>query len=137
MKTLISTFMLFLFLTPAMASDDPKNMKEVMQRISNDMSKLVNHIMKDEYDEILVLAEKVANHDEPPVSHRLRIIAELGLDFTDFKKNDDEVHINAVAMKKAAINKDTTAIIDNYGKVMQSCNNCHKQYRKRIQALKF
>lgn len=123
------------FTQPLLAKEDPKNMKEVMQRISNDMGKLVGHLMKDEFDEVMKYAEKIANHDEPPVSHRMRIIANLGTEFPNFKKHDDDVHISALEMKKAAKNKDIDGVTTYYGKVMTSCNNCHKAYRKQIQAM--
>jgi len=129
-------FLLLLILstTPSFA-DDPKNFKEVMQRIEVNMSKLVGHIMKEEYADIIKISEHVANHEEPPLSHRLRIIAELGTDFSNFKSHDDDVHINSVAMQEAAEKKDMDAVIASYGKTMQSCNNCHKKYRERVQKL--
>ena len=119
---------------PAYA-DDPKNFKEVMQRIETDMSKLIGHIMKEEYSDIISTAERVANHDEPPIAQRLRLIAELGTDFTNFKSHDDDVHINSVAMQEAAEKKDIDSVIVSYGKTLQSCNNCHKKYRERVQKL--
>jgi len=108
-----------------------------MQRIELDMSKLVGHIMKEVYADIIAVAERVANHEEPPLSHRLQLIAELGMDFPNFKSYDDNVHINSVAMQEAAEKKDIDAVIINYGKTMQSCNSCHKKYRERVQKLKF
>ncbi len=99
MKLRLNYFLFLLALvfsiTPAFA-EDPKNFKEVMQRIELDMSKLVGHIMKEEYADIIAVAERVANHEEPPLSHRLRLIAELGTDFPNFKSHDDNVHINSV-----------------------------------------
>ncbi len=140
MKLRLNYFLFLLALvfsiTPAFA-EDPKNFKEVMQRIELDMSKLVGHIMKEEYADIIAVAERVANHEEPPLSHRLRLIAELGTDFPNFKSHDDNVHINSVAMQEAAEKKDIDAVIISYGKTMQSCNSCHKKYRGRVQKLQF
>jgi cytochrome c556 len=136
-KMLLILFLIFIGTVSqsTFAESDPKNMKEVMQRISNDMEKLVGHLMKDEFEEVARYADKIANHDEPPLSQRLRMIANLGTEFTKFKNHDDEVHINATAMKKAADNRNVQDVIDNYTKVLTNCNNCHKDYRKQIQEL--
>ncbi len=130
-------FTVIVFSIAPVFANDPKNFKEVMQRIELNMSKIVGHIMREEFDEIVQLAEQVANHDEPPLTHRMKLIAELGTDFIDFKSHDDNVHINSVAMQEAAKRKDLDSVIINYGKTMQSCNHCHKKYRGRIQQLKF
>ncbi|MDH3326045.1 MAG: cytochrome c [Gammaproteobacteria bacterium] len=126
-----------IFSSTVFAEEEPKNLKEVMQRIEVNMSKIVGHIMREEFSDIAIAAEKVAVHDEPPLSHRLKMIAELKTDFPDFKSHDDDVHLNSVAMQEAAEKKDLKSIIESYGKTLQSCNNCHTKYRKRIQKLKF
>lgn len=139
-KRLVNSVLFLAFLvcvSPVNAGGDAKNFKEVMQRIALNMSKLIDPIMKSDFAEIDAIAEHVANHDEPPLTHRMRIIAELGLDFTDFKKYDDDVHMSSVAMQTAAKNKDIEAVIINYGKTMQNCNNCHKKYRERIRKMNF
>ena len=141
MKRIIVSVLLFfgfvVCVSPALAGDDAKNFKEVMQRISVDMSKLIDPIMKGDFAKVHEIAEHVANHSEPPLSHRLKIIAKLGLDFTDFKKYDDEVHINSVAIQASANNKDIEGMIDNYWKTMKSCHGCHKKYRERIREMNF
>lgn len=141
MKSLTSRFTFILatlFISTApMAADEPKDIQEVMQRIEVNMGKLFSHIMREEFEQIAVMADKVADHEEPPITHRLKIIAELGTDFTDFKKHDDDVHINSVTMEKAAKKRDLEAVIISYGKTVQSCNNCHKTYRSRIQKIEF
>ena len=133
----ILLFSLVFCVSPSSADDDPKNFKEVMQRISVNMADLVDPILKGEFSKVHKIAERVANHDEPPLMLRVKIIAELGMDFIDFKKYDDEVHMNAVSIQLAAKNKDIDGMITGYGKTMQSCHDCHKKYRKRIRKLNF
>ena len=128
-------FAAMLVASPAFAGDASKNMKSVMQQLTKDMQTLFGHIMKDEFEEIEKYAEKVANHDEPPVTHRLRIIGSLGTSFPAFKAHDDNVHINAMALKKAASERNIEGVLSHYAKVTSSCNDCHKEYRKQIQEL--
>lgn len=129
-----SVAMLFIFSKSAMA-DDPENLKDVMQTLSADMQFVLKGILDEDFSLIAKKAEAVAYHDEPPLTHRLRILAELKTELPSFKKHDDNVHIASVAMKESAEKKDMTGVLESYSKTVAACVACHENYRERIRAL--
>ena len=118
-----------------MLADSPKNVKEAMQSLSLNMQAVVNAAMLNDYGQIYKLAEKIENHEGPPIKHRLALLAELKLDIANFKSFDDKVRANAIAMKEAAQNQNMKLILKEFGKITEECINCHAIYRERIRRL--
>ena len=116
-------------------AEEPKDVKQVMQWLSADMQVIFKSIMVEDFDSIAIHAEKVAYHQEPPVKHRLAMVAELKLDFPNFKGHDDTVHMASVAMQEAAKRKEMSVVLENYAKATQGCVACHETYRTRIKNL--
>ena len=115
----------------------PKDMKEVMQLISSDMQQIVKGISEEDYALIASKAKQVAFHKEPPIKQRQAFLAELKSELAKFKAHDNQVHASAMAMKKAAEQKDMSTVVMKYQETLQACVACHQGYRERMSNVKW
>lgn len=105
----------------------------VMQKLGNNMQVVAGAISKEDWDLVAELSPKIANHAEPPLSEKMRILAWLGKDAGDFRNFDAQVHDAAISMGNAATQDDGQAVIDSFARVQQSCLACHQSFRKPFQ----
>jgi cytochrome c556 len=134
LKKMLTTVIVAVLLPLSFSSlaAEPKNMKEVMQIISSDMQQVVKGISEEDYALIARKAKDVAFHKEPPVKQRQAFLKELKSELAAFKAHDNQVHASAMAMKKAAEEKNMLVVIENYTKTLQACVACHQGYRDRM-----
>lgn len=108
----------------------PMALRGVMDKLGRDMQAITGAISKEEWAVVVELAPKIANHAEPPVAEKMRILAWLGTDAGKFRSHDGQTHESATAMGDAAKRGDGLAVISAFSKVQQSCLICHQSFRK-------
>ena len=108
----------------------PMALRIVMEKLGRDMQTVTGAISKEEWALVAELAPKIANHAEPPVAEKMRILAWLGTDAGKFRSHDGQTHESATAMGDAAKRGDGLAVISAFSKVQQSCLICHQSFRK-------
>lgn len=109
--------------------DAPMALRSVMIKLGQDMSAITTAIAKEDWALAATLSAKVANHDEPPMVEKMRILGWLGANAAKFRSLDGQVHDAAVAMGLAAKSSDGAAVIAAFAKVQQGCLSCHQGYR--------
>jgi cytochrome c556 len=111
-------------------SAKPMALRGVMDKLGRDMQAITGAISKEEWAVVAELAPKIANHAEPPVAEKMRILAWLGTDAGKFRSHDGQTHESATVMGDAAKSGDGLAVISAFSKVQQSCLICHQSFRK-------
>ncbi len=109
---------------------EPLHLRKIMKELGNNMQAVTGAISQEDWARIVQLAPKIAEHPEPPLTEKARIIAHLGTDAMKFRGFDKQVHEAALAMKQAATNKDGKAVIQSFARVQESCLGCHQAFRK-------
>jgi cytochrome c556 len=102
----------------------------VMKRLGQDMRAVTGAISREDWALVAELAPKIAAHDEPPLTEKMRILTWLGTDAGKFRSFDTQVHDAANGMGKAAMRGDGPAVIDAFARVHQACLGCHQGFRK-------
>uniref|UniRef100_UPI0037DA779A cytochrome C n=1 Tax=Shewanella glacialipiscicola TaxID=614069 RepID=UPI0037DA779A len=122
------------FLLPAWAGDsaqaEPLALRKIMQELGHNMQAITGAISQEEWGLVAKLAPKVAEHPEPPLTEKIRILAYLGTDATKFKNFDAQTHEAAQAMKLAAASSEGKAVLQSFAHVQESCLGCHQAFRK-------
>lgn len=108
----------------------PLALHAVMEKLGHDMQAVTGAISKEDWPVVAKLAPAIANHDEPPLTEKVRILAWLGTDAGKFRGFDRQVHDAATAMGEAAGRGDGQAVIAAFAKTQQSCLGCHQGYRR-------
>jgi hypothetical protein len=85
-----------------------------MDKLGRDMQAITGAISKEEWAVVAELAPKIANHAEPPVAEKMRILAWLGTDAGKFRSHDGQTHESATAMGDAAKRGDGLAVISAF-----------------------
>ena len=112
----------------------PMALKGIMQLLASDMSKMTDAISREEWEKVIGIADRVANHEQPPLPEKMRILKFLGAEANKFKTYDKKVHDAAVDVKQAAQQGDGYRVIESFSTVQKNCLACHQQFRDQFQA---
>ncbi|MBE9547805.1 MAG: cytochrome c [Proteobacteria bacterium] len=104
----------------------------VMQGLLEDTQQITTGIFLQDFSQIEVAANKIANHPSPGMATKTKLIANLGGEMGKFKQFDTLVHNTAVKLSRAASNEDMTAIITAYHQLIDDCQACHAEFKQRI-----
>lgn len=126
---------LLIFATTAIGAEPPTTAKPlalrgVMQKLGSDLQAVAGAIAREDWDKVAALAPQIAEHDQPPLTEKVRILAWLGGDALKFRGFDHQTHEAAAAMGTAARQRDGQAVIAAFARVQQGCLGCHQGYRK-------
>lgn len=117
---------------PALAADAEKPMavRTVMQQLGSNMQAVTGAIALEDWALVAQLAERIADHPEPPLLEKARVFAWLGTDVLKFRGLDGKVHEAAMSLHDVAKQGDGEGVINAFAKVQQSCLACHQSYRQ-------
>lgn len=109
---------------------EPLALQKIMKDLGKNMQVITDGISREDWELIAKTAPLVADHPQPPVAERMRILRFVGADMGKFKAHDGETHTQALAVGKAAQAKDGPGVILAFQKLQTSCYNCHSDFRK-------
>jgi len=115
---------------PSTAADG--SLKQVMQQLGQDYSKLDRAILMEDFETAAKAAHAIGFHDKPSMGQRLKILASLRMEMSDFKKADEKVHALSIEIEQAAKAKDMPLLIERQSQMLSACMGCHISYRNRI-----
>jgi cytochrome c556 len=130
--TALCAALLALAVLPAARADEetkPMALQGVMKQLGRDVQAVTAAISLEDWARVAELAPKIANHEQPPVMEKIRILTWLGTDAGKFRGFDGQVHDAATAMGDAAGRGDGQAVIGAFAQLQQSCLGCHQNYR--------
>lgn len=116
--------------SPNMAANDA--MKQIMLGLSEAMTRINAGIWREDFQKVAVGAESIADHPMPPLLQRLKLLAELGADSSDFMRADDGMRAVAQDLKEAAVEERIDEVQVQYKLLHQRCVDCHSWYRGNL-----
>lgn len=118
----------------AEAADQAKEMalRKIMKDLGASVQAVTHAISMEDWQTVERTAPLIADHPQPPLSEKMRIIAFMGADMGKFKGYDAKVHEAAGSLAEAAKAKDGTAVIAAFNSVQTACYGCHRDFRKQF-----
>ncbi len=134
-KTLITALTLATGLalaTLAEAGDSakPLALKGIMQDLGRHMQTVTDGISREDWALVEKTAPLIAEHPQPPLMEKTRIIGFVGTNMGKFKGHDKKTHEAAHAMGQGAKKQDGQAVIAAFQTLQTSCLDCHREFRK-------
>jgi len=108
----------------------PMVLRAVMRQLGQDMQAVAGAISREDWALAAELSPRIARHDEPPLTEKMRILAWLGTNAGKFRGFDAQVHDAASSMGDAATRGDGRAVITAFARVQRACLDCHQEFRK-------
>ncbi|MHB1092847.1 cytochrome c [Thiobacillus sp.] len=109
---------------------EPLVLRDVMQDLGKNMQVITDGISREDWELVEKTAHLIADHPQPPMTEKMRIIGFVGPHMGKFKAYDGETHDQAQAVGRAAKAKDGPGVILAFQKLQTSCYNCHSEFRK-------
>jgi len=130
-KSLIAAFatLLAIGMTRAQAAE-PLALRKVMRDLGSNMQTITDGISRGDWEQVEKTAPLIADHPQPPLAEKMRIMRFMGGDMGKFKAHDSETHAQAQAVGKAAKAGDGAGVILAFQKLQTSCYDCHREFRK-------
>jgi cytochrome c556 len=119
--------------TPALAaaeSDQPLAMRGIMQDLGRHMQTVTLAIAREDWALVEKTAPLIAQHPQPPLMEKTRILRFVGTNMGKYKSHDHKTHEAAHELAQAAKNKDGMAVIAAFQSVQTGCYGCHQEFRK-------
>jgi cytochrome c556 len=109
---------------------NPLELRKIMQGMGKSMQLIVDGISREDWESVASVAPLIADHPQPSMGEKIRILSFIGSDVSKFKGHDQKTHQAALALEQAAIRHDGQAVILNFATLQNSCLSCHQQFRK-------
>ena len=126
---LLASYCLLFAATGAQAVE-PLALQKVMKNLGKNMQTITDGISREDWELVENTAPLIADHPQPPMSEKMRIMGFMGTNMSKFKTYDGETHDQAQAVGKAAKAKDGQGVISVFQKLQTSCYSCHSEFRK-------
>lgn len=105
-------------------------LRKIMKDLGNNTQVITDGISREDWALIEKTAPLIADHPQPPISEKMRIIGFMGSDMGKFKNYDGEVHKAAESMGQAARIHDGQGVIAAFQTLQTACYNCHRDFRQ-------
>ncbi len=105
-------------------------LRSIMKELGTNMQVITDGISREDWALIEKTAPLIADHPQPPISEKLRIISFMGNDMGRFKGYDGETHKAAEALGQAAGKEDGQAVISAFQRLQTTCYGCHHEFRQ-------
>lgn len=107
----------------------------IMQGLRDDLAAIVDGMLVEDYGRIARASIAIAAHPPIPASQNALIRQDLGPRMPDFALLDQQVHGQALSMKKAADERNLAGVSNAYQSVLSTCLACHIAFRERLVAV--
>lgn len=118
----------------AWASDDteakPLELRRIMQELGKNMQTITEAISREDWASVAKVAPQIAEHPEPPVIEKMRILTFIGTDIGTFESHDEITHQAARTLEQVAARNDGQGVITAFANLQSSCLACHRSFRK-------
>lgn len=109
--------------------DKPLALRKIMQDMGKNMQTITDGISREDWELVAKTAPLIADHPQPPLIEKVRILSFIGSNVGSFKRHDQKTHETAKKMEQAAIQRDGELVISTFAQLQKSCLACHVQYR--------
>lgn len=130
-KRLFAASGLFIAAVGAHAAE-PLALQKIMKDLGRNMQVVTDGISREDWDMVAKTAPLIADHPQPPLGEKMRIMSFVGSDMGKFKAHDGKTHDAARALDKAARLKDGAGVIAAFATLQGACHDCHREFRKQF-----
>ena len=111
---------------------EPLEFQKVMKELGKNMQIITDGISREDWELVAKTAPMIAEHPQPPLAEKTRIISFMGAEMSRFKSFDMQTHEAAHDLMHAAHEKDGQKVIEAFQKVQSSCLGCHQAFRSEF-----
>jgi cytochrome c556 len=136
-RTVVSNLLVtscLLFTASSAQAAEPLALQKVMKDLGRNMQVITDGISREDWELVEKTAPLIADHPQPPMMEKMRIMSFVGTNMGKFKAYDGETHEQAQAVGRAAKAKDGQGVILAFQQLQTSCYNCHNEFRKPFAA---
>lgn len=108
----------------------PLELRRIMQDLGKNMQKITDGISREDWEMVGKIAPLIADHPQPPLVEKMRVLMFVGTDAGKFKEYDEKTHQAARALEEAAARSDGKNVIAAFANLQNSCLACHQSFRK-------
>ena len=108
----------------------PLALQRIMQELGKNMQIITDAISREDWALVAKIAPQIAEHPEPPVIEKMRILTFIGTDMGTFESHDEITHQAARALAQVAARNDGQGVITAFAKLQSSCLACHQSFRQ-------
>ncbi len=124
----ISTLSL-IFAANMVHAAEPLAFQQVMKDLGKNMQIITDGISREDWVLIEKTAPSIAEHPQPPLAEKMRIMTYMGSNMSKFKEFDGKTHEAAHELLHAAQKQEGQKVIDAFQKVQSTCLACHQTFR--------
>jgi len=130
-KSLLAVFVLLLAAGQSFAeADEPLALQKIMRDMGNNMQLITDGISREDWKLVEKNALMIADHPQPPLTEKVRIMAFAGTDISKFKEHDGRTHNAARTLSETAARQDGYAVIADFATLQNTCLMCHQRFRE-------
>lgn len=111
-------------------AEEPMELRRIMQDLGEDMQAVTDGISREDWRLVAETAARIAEHPQPPVTEKVRILTFIGSDVARFRGFDEQTHQAGKALEQAAEREDAQAVIDAFATLQTACLGCHQAFRR-------
>ncbi len=126
---LLSNISIDAYAAPA-TDKEPLQLRQIMRDLGKNMQAATDSISHEDWARVAAIARAIADHPQPPISEKLRILAYIGSNVPRFRAFDGQTHDAANSMANAAARKDGAGVIAAFADIQSGCLACHQTFRK-------
>jgi cytochrome c556 len=108
---------------------EPLELQKIMKDLGKNMQTVTDGISREDWALVDKASRLIADHPQPPLTEKMRIMGFMGANMGKFKNFDGQTHEAANEVAKAAQEKDGQKVISSFQKLQTSCLGCHQAYR--------
>ncbi|MBL0210822.1 MAG: cytochrome c [Holophagaceae bacterium] len=101
-----------------------------MQDLGKHMQVVTDGISSEDWNLVARIAPVIADHPQPPLTEKMRIMKFVGTNAGKFKSYDEKTHQAAQELGQAATRRDGLAVISAFATLQNNCLACHQGFRK-------
>lgn len=132
-QLIVATSLITLALSASYAQAvEPLELQKVMKELGKNIQVITDGISHEDWELVAKTAPMIAEHPQPPLAEKMRIMSFMGADMPKFKAFDGETHEAAHDLLHAAHEKDGQKVIAAFQKVQSTCLNCHQTFRGKF-----
>jgi cytochrome c556 len=105
-------------------------LRTIMQDMSSNMQAVTAAISREDWEAVATAAPLIADHPQPPLVEKMRILRFVGTNADKFRSHDKKTQQAAQALQQAAARSDGYAVIAAFATLQDSCLACHQSFRK-------
>ena len=113
---------------------EPLALRTIMSDMGENMQAITDGISLENWQQVEKNAALIADHPQPPMAEKKRIMSLFGAKMAEFKTLDGKTHDAARVLSEVSKRADGFEIIAAFTQLQNTCLTCHVKFRKSFQA---